>query len=235
MLFMKFLFFTALLFLLVSGCVTVEYRHTVALDGSGTLTQLIDFTRYAEFVNTSTFNESVISSFCTSMQDRLTSGTTCAVEGNTVVLSRQVDPNGGFYSFESSGDLFNPRAKLTVHRIPSTSFLVSTGIDNVPVEDIDLNDRERNAAAAASLRIVGANVTYAITMPFTVTSARAGNYTAIKNGNTATFDLLAVLSASEPLVVQAGVFNILPVLGGILVIAMVALLVWLFFGKSNRK
>jgi len=91
-----------------------------------------------------------------------------------------------------------------------------------------------NNASVAALEMLKANFTYTVTMPSSVSEARSGSYDAIIQGTDARFDLIQVLSQSQPMVVvtnQVNSFVVVCILG----VIVLAALAYSFFGSRPSK
>jgi hypothetical protein len=169
----------------------------------------------------------------------------CVVDaGNrTVTLSEDYAP-GGYYTYSSEYGIPFITHTLTVGRIGTDRF--SRAMDDLLDEAnatngssgaggtskaIDLSDKARNAESARVMRLVGANVTYAVIMPSQVSEARAGGATGAMSGNRAEFDLAAVLAESKPMVVKSQEINF----GFLIAIAGVAALIALAVSFARTK
>ena len=247
--------FAVFALIILAGCINLTYEHTINPDGSSTLKQMMDLTGYIEYMKTSgagtgqAIDASQLSAFCTTGASQFTEGTSCSVEGNSVILKKSFTKQDGFYSFESSGGLFGGKYKVVISKIPAKAFMKENTNDTVGgaggglgsgaagASDIDFSDKAKNLQTGTGAKTIGMNMTYVVEMPAPITKATAGKYSAKIGGNKASFDLLQVFDDSEPLVIEAeGGNGMLLIVAVVIVVLVVLLLLWFFvFNKKTGQ
>lgn len=208
-----------------------SYVQSVAPDGTSTIVKAQDLSPFAGVVPIPALRKAC----------EIMSSVQCSVDGNVMTVTERFTPNTEYYSFVKEDGFPFITYTVTVNKIPNDVF--SADIDRVmiaanastggaPSPAIDLSADNRESAAV--IRLLRANVTYALELPVTPSEASAGNASGKIDGKSVTFSLADVFDASAPMVIRAREFNFGIVILG-LGIAVVAALAYSFFGISRKK
>jgi hypothetical protein len=228
----------ALLIVLALSFSTMDrmYVQDIRPDGSSTIQKTMDLSIFANKLSASSFQ--AMADFCAR-----SSQVSCSVDAasKTVTIKESL-ASGSYYSVNSEYGFPFITQTLTIDRIPNDMFGASlntilaaaniTAPDQSAVQALNLHDD--NNASASVLKAIGANYTYIVTMPSSVSEARSGGYNAAIDGDSATFDLVQVLSQSQPMVLVSGQINsfVVVIIIGIIVLGALA---YSFFGSKPSK
>jgi hypothetical protein len=184
--------------------------------------------------------DDMLSSACSNMMKRDKS-TECSSGNLSLSMTRNLTNKDGYYNFEVTGEFPYRTYKLTVNRIPMDKFGRSLQLGfnpsnrSLPFSDASAIDlRKDNSATAKGYEVIGFGIQYVVNMPGEITSATAGNYTAMVAGSTASYDLVGVMNDSAPLKVESRELNLLLIslLAGVLLLIF---LVMAFFAGKKKK
>ncbi|MEW6748568.1 MAG: hypothetical protein AB1295_02595 [Candidatus Micrarchaeota archaeon] len=229
----------ALLMLCVLSAATLDQRYVqvVERDGNTSIEKSADLGLLSVQMNPGAFDR--MADIC-----EQSSELHCSVDAeNKVVTLTDQFQSGGYYTYESEYGLPFVTHTLTVDSIPTDRFarLMDRLFDNANATGmvsgaggpLYLSQKEENARGAELLKELGVTITYTVELPSAVSEARAGSVEAVVEGNLATFDLVAVLEDSEPLVVKSSELNFgyIVLVGGVAVLAALA---WSFMGSRPK-
>lgn len=199
----------AFLMVFAMGCITIETYHKQNADGSAVITQTMDLSGYYEYMQSMEGMEGTEGVTVSStdaedfeaMCDDVPSGVTCTTDISTwtVTMEKTVSASEAFYEFETSGDLFSKKYKLTIDELPNFGEVGDEETGEVPSGSLTSSE---NAEGAVGMQQMGMEWTYVVEMPGKITSAQGGDIDD-DNPNVATFDVLDMMSDQEPIVVEA--------------------------------
>jgi len=223
--------------MLSAAALDQTYVQTVERDGSSIIEKTSDLGLLSTELNFGAFER--MAEVCSGSAELDCS---VDVEGKTVILRDSFQSNG-HYSYESEYGLPFTTHTLTIESIPTDRFsrlmdrlfdeADATGMPASSVSPLYLRDKEQNREGAELLRQVGVTIIYTVEVPSGISEAYAGEVIATIDGNTATFDLVEVLEASEPMVVKSSELNYSYIIlaGGIIVLAALA---WSFMSSQPK-
>ncbi len=226
----------ALLIVMALSFATVDqsYVQDISADGTSSLQKTMDISIFSNQLSNSTLL--AMAAFCSS-----TTKVACSVDTVSKTLTiKETLPPGSYYSVETQYGFPFITQTVTIDRIPNDMFgdslntiLAASNITTSGVVQA-LNIRDNNSASVAALRALNANFTYTVEMPASISTAQSGAYAAAIQGTEARFDLIEVLSQSQPMVVVTSQINAFAVVGIIGVIALAAL-AYSFFSMRPAK
>jgi len=219
---------------LSSATMDQTFVQDVRKDGTSTIEKTMDISIFANQLPGSSLQ--MMADFCSK-----TTKASCSVDtASKIITIKEAFAPGSYYSVDSEFGLPYTTETLTIERIPNDRFgqtlnmiLAAANISDsggVPA----LNLRSDNNQSAMVLRKLKANLTYTVKMPSAVAEAKAGSYSASIDGNNARFDLIEVLSQSQPMVVVTKETNVVAVVVIIMVIVLAAL-AYSFFATRPSK
>lgn len=231
-----------ILFFFLLGCISQTFYQKVGRDGTSEITSSTDFTGLASIASFGWISgeemmehmPKVLENLCINASNADPS-LVCSADGAKLTLKKSFTPDDGYYEFSSEADILSITYTLKVNSIPLDRFGVApkvhlpiVGIG--PLEKVDaivLSKKVENKRMATQMeKIRGFTAHYVVEMPGEIIYASAGKYNAVINGSTATFDLVEVLSNSEPLIVKSEEFNLTALMliaGAIFLVAIVVL------------
>lgn len=224
--------------MLSAAALDQTYVQTVERDGSSVIEKSADLGLLSTELNLGSFER--MAEACGVAEDL---DCTVDIEAKTVVL-RDSFQSGGYYSYESEYGFPFTTHTLTIESIPTDRFsrLMDRLFDRADATDIPassvsplyLRDKGQNQEGAELLKQVGVTIEYTVELPSGISEAHAGEVAATIEGNKATFDLVEVLEASEPMVVKSSELNYSYTIlaGGIIVLAALA---WSFMSSQPKK
>jgi hypothetical protein len=233
--------FLLALFALAFSSVDQTYVQDFSRDGSSIITKTSELSIFSAELTNASFAR---------MKEVCDGGfrVECSVDvaKKTVTMAEAFSP-GGYYTFGSEYGLPDITHTVVIEKIPNDKFatslsrlLIAANVTDPSqgggsVSPIDFEDQATNREAAAILRIIRANLTYTINMPYDIDEASAGNLTGNVRGKSVSFDLIALLEQSEPVVIKNRELNLgyIVVIFGIIAIA--ALAFSFFWSKPMKK
>jgi hypothetical protein len=225
---------------LMFAAVDQTYIHDFSRDGSSKITKTSELSIFsAELTNASFANMKAV------CDDGFRVDCSVDVAKKTVTITESFAP-GGYYTFGSVYGLPDITHTLVIEKIPNDKFasalsklLIAANVTDPSqgggsVSPIDFEDELNNREAAAILRMIRANLTYTINMPYDIDEAVAGNVTGNVSGKSVSFDLISLLEQSKPLMIRSRELNLgyIVLIFGILVIAALA---FSFFWSKPMK
>jgi len=224
--------------------VSQAYVQTVDRDGSSVMVRELDTSMFAALLKPDALGNMAL--MCKAgFQDGCAVDTAAGTINTTVKLS-QAD---GYYTFTTDYGFPFVTHTLTVYRLPTDRFgeeldalLAATNASQNPpsgtrLEAIDLS--ADNSQLISYAKMFGVKMTYVSVMPSAVEQASSGDVAAAVTDGSASFDLIAVLATSKPIVVQSRELNYTYL---VLLVALVVLaaLAYSFFtavpkGERERK
>lgn len=228
---MRNLIVLLLLATLASGAMDQAYMQTVAADGTSAIMKTQDLAVFSSMVSFPALEEA-----CATM-----SSVQCTVTGQKITITERFASNTGYYTYvRDDGFPFITHTLIITH-IPNDVFSASldrvlmaanasTGGVATPPIDIAAD----NAELVTVLKLLKVKLDYEVVMPVQPYEAYAGNATGTITGNSASFDLVQVMNASQPIVVRGRELNlgILVLVIGVVVLAGLA---YSFFGTSRKE
>jgi len=151
----------------------------------------------------------------------------CSVNGTVITMGLQIPSDNSYYTFTKEYGFFTTTT-LTINRVPTDRFdasinriLSKAGVSSGEgsATALDLNDKKGNSVKAAAFKEAGITINYSITMP---------------GGTAQSFDLVALLEDSKPIVLAESELNywLLSLIIGVIVLAAFA---YSFFGGKKVK
>lgn len=142
-------------------------------------------------------------------------------------MGLQIPSDNSYYTFTKEYGFFTTTT-LTINRVPTDRFdasinriLSKAGVSSGEgsATALDLNDKKGNSVKAAAFKEAGITINYSITMP---------------GGTAQSFDLVALLEDSKPIVLAESELNywLLSLIIGVIVLAAFA---YSFFGGKKVK
>ncbi|HSB47196.1 MAG TPA: hypothetical protein VLD37_04215 [Candidatus Bilamarchaeum sp.] len=192
---LKLFFPGILLAVLFAGCISIHFDQAVDRDGNSAITQKIDLSTLAGMEQQSGSNLSDVCVNLTASRPDIE----CMVENDVVIMKRQFKASDGDYTFTRSSELPYIIYTLEIRKIPD----LGKGLDTSEIAgaapfDMDLKNPQMKKSALGA-KMVGATMTYNISMPGEIFSAEHGQ---IKDG-TAQFNLLEMMEDGNYLVVKS--------------------------------
>ncbi|MFH1520995.1 MAG: hypothetical protein ABID61_05085 [Candidatus Micrarchaeota archaeon] len=227
-----------ILSMVVSAAFDQTYAQQMHRNGESSIEKTMDVAIFAGQLSDDAFIK--MDNYCRSTTDVVCS---IDVDKKIVKITESFSP-GAYYSFTGDYGLPDTTYTLVVSKIPVDMFakkfekiLVATD-EATPSGDsgivIDLRDKVKNAESAALLKTFFAKITYVVEMPSEIEIAYAGNVTAIVNGSTATFDFVAILEDSEPMVIVSKETNYGYIVAIVGVVALIVL-AYAFIASSRPR
>jgi hypothetical protein len=226
------IFAILLLSLVASAAIDQSYIQTVSRNGASSMAKTMEIAVFSNQLATEGLAK--MADYC-----EKSSGINCSVdvEAKKIVITESF-ASGGYYAFSNEYGIPSITYTVAISRVPTDRFsnslsrlLVAANATEYSgtggsAKSIDLSDTEGNAEAAAILKSLKANITYTVIMPSGVSEAKAGSVIGKISGQTASFDLLEVMSESGgPIVVKSQELNYgyLIAIAGIVVLGALAL------------
>lgn len=216
-----------ILSMVVNAAFDQTYVQQTNRNGGSSIEKTMDIAIFASQLSDEAFVK--MDNYC-----KTTTEMVCSIDvNNKIVRITESFSSGAYYSFTGDYGLPDTTYTLVISKIPVDKFtqkfekiLVATG-EGTPSGDsgnaIDLRDKTKNAESATLLKTFLAKLTYVVEMPADIEMAYAGNVTATVDGSTATFDLVAILDDSEPMIIVSKETNygyLVAIAGVIVLIAL---------------
>lgn len=241
--------------LLLSGCIQEDFYQKVERDGRSVIRVQFDFTQFLALAQErgSQYGVSGLSEgdFVLRLQEACSearakdASITCQVNGSRLMMGKTFDARNPYYTFEAQEGIPYRTYRLTVNRLPldrltlpAPNLTGPAAAAQAPAQALDLTNKSDSARVAQGLSIIqGFRLTYSVEMPADIETATAGPYQAQRdpsNPHVATFDMVEVLSDSEPLVVESRELNILPIVALVAFALLVLVSTLYFLGVRKR-
>lgn len=228
-----------LLLVLASGAsLDQSYVQTVSRNGTSMIEKSMQITIFSNQLTADALAK--MDAYCKAQKS---AGCSVDTAAKTVTMSDGFTP-GGYYEYSSDYGLPFITHTVKVTKVPTDRFSsILDGIlrgSNVTSSSggsttaLNLLNSKENRENAKVLRQLGVNITYEIVMPAPVSEASSGNLTGTIDGQSARFDLVAVLDQSQPIIVKSNEanFGYLTVIAGLIVIVALAIS---FMGSKTIK
>ena len=203
-----------------------SYTHAVAKDGSSIMGKSLELSLFSGELAPETLQR--MKDICKRDLEL-----DCDVDvGTKMVTIREEMQPGSYYSFSADYGLPDVTYTMTLKGLPGDRFaaslgklLVKAGVAEGGSSSSPLYfvDTERNSEMLYYLRMLEADVSYAVTFPVAITEARAGNIEGSVDGDSASFDIVSVIEEGQPIVVSGKETNwgyIVGIMGVLLLIGL---------------
>jgi hypothetical protein len=243
----KFLFALMLAASIVlSGCMAIKYDQTVERDGTSTVIQQLDMSALVSWYES--MYEDMGEDYDTDALENMTmqmneiciesraQGADCTYSEADYLLTLTVDsltPEDAGYEFEKTYSFPNVVYTFRADQIPEMG--IEFDEDDNSLFDTSASDEvsgkfdEVDAASVASLKMVGMELEYAITMPGEITEAKNGE---IDDEGRAVYDLIELMDEGETIEVVSQETDPIGSLCGTPVLALASAL---FFAAFARR
>jgi hypothetical protein len=204
---------SAFLVLLLSGCITMEYEQKVERDGSSVIKQKIDLSALLAMGNET--GPDPFENICIN----ITKGETdisCTYEKGVVSVAKSYRAADGVYTFTKSSEFPYITYTLEIRKLPQIGQSGGEGAGQMGGGDQLGSDFKSpdSRPAAASMKAIGAKITYTVYMPGEVISAENGK---IVEGK-AEYDVLDLMDDGEYIVVKSRELDVLMLVGSAVVL-----------------
>ncbi len=226
----------ALLIVMALSFATVDqsYVQVISADGTSTIQKTMDISIFSNQLHGSALQ--AMAAFCSSSTKE-----SCSVDiaSKTLTIKEALAP-GNYYTIDTEYGFPFVTQTLAIQSIPNDMFgdslntiLAAANITGSGVVQPLVMSGDNNASVAA-LKMLNANFTYTVVMPASVSTAASGGYGAVVQGADAKFDLIQVLSQSQPMVIvteQINSFVVVCIIG----VIVLAALAYSFFSSRPSK
>ena len=215
---MKKILLLLLVSILLFGSITQTYVQKVDSSGKSTFEEKRDMSIFLQLLPKDSLKK--MTDACA-----VDPSLSCSVDGTVITTLLQVPADNVYYSFEREYGLLSTTT-MTVYKFPNDLFDASInkvmekaglGGGTSRVAPINLNEKQENKAKSDALAQAGISLNYTIIMP---------------GGKTQSFDMVAVLADSKPIVVQESELNYWLL---VLIVGVVALIAFAYsFFRGNK-
>jgi len=219
---MKWFAALMLISLLLTGSLAQSYTQKVEAIGDSTISESRDISSFLSLLPADALMR--IDAVC-----KADPSLDCSLQDTILTMNMDLEDGNDYYAFQTDNGFPFVTTTLTISKIPSdlfdariNSILLQSKLvsDEGSAKPIDLSEKSANRAKAEALKRSGFEVMYSVQMP---------------NGQLNSYDLVAILEDSKPLIIQTQEINswtIVLLLG----IGLVAFVAYTFFGnRSGRK
>jgi hypothetical protein len=232
------LILSGLLALFLLGCVSIDYTQKLDRDGNSLITQKIDLSALIAYANQSGGSDSDLSTICANMTSGQP-GVNCTYADGVVTLAKAVKATDGMYIFNKTSEFPYNIYTLEVRRLPEiveSESVPSGGLGGDTSTTSDFKSAS-SKTAAASLKTVGASISYTVEMPGEIVSAENGEMEGPEGKKVAKYDVLGLMSDGEYIVVKSKELDLVSVgmaIVGIVVLVGAIVVAFVLF-KASRK
>jgi hypothetical protein len=230
---MRKLIMLLLLAALASGTFDQTYLQTLAGNGSSVITKTQDL---SVFSNSVSFP--ALAQVCAAM-----SSVHCSVSGETMNITENFAPGGGYYTYTSDGGFPLITNTLVITKVPNDVFgndlakvLVAANLTSAGGSSSAIDLTADNGAVVSALRQFDVNLTYIVDLQTVPSAAYSGNVTGSISGDAVAFNLVDAMASGQPIVIKSQELNIgaLALIIGVVVLAGLA---YAFFvtSRTNEK
>lgn len=210
---MKRMAFALIALILVSGCVSIGLEQELNKDGTSVVTEEIDLSGFmsaaAEMGNDSStsssdFEEMALEA-CEPFEDDPEAECTYSLSDYTITVSTETTPEEGGYTFTSEADFPNVKYVFQTDQLPKIDVNLDLGgeaggeAEEMEEEIIRFTDSDA-PQSAASMKMMGVEITYTIIMPGEITEARNG---IINEEGEAVYDVLDLMEEQQTIEVTS--------------------------------
>jgi len=197
-----------LMAMLISGCVSLDFRQKVERNGDSVFTESIDLSTLLSAGSQYGADEAVLSKTCENITAK-DSAINCSYDGGVITISKKVAAQDGGYMFNRSSEFPYVVYTLEVRKVPQ--FVESDTFSSAPAGATDTDFKSPSAKlTAATMKTAGASISYKVEMPGELVSAENGDIVKNEDGIAyAEYDVLGLMSEGEYIVVKSREYDVL--------------------------
>ncbi len=229
--------FLGLSFILLLGCISIDYSQKVDRNGDSVITQVIDMSALTSLGSQYASASDQLSTVCQNLTKN-DSSINCSYDSGVITVSKPVRAKDGQYNFTKQSAFPDVIYTLEVRKLPQ---VVDSGnvssVGSAPQTDADFKNPSAKLGAA-SLKTAGVSMTYTIEMPGEIFSAENGEIVTDQSGRkSAKFDVLELMTDGEYIVVKSKELDLVMVAiaGGAVVLLVGGLAVAFVLLKAMKK
>lgn len=237
-----------LIFLLVIGCVNVDYKQKIKENGGATLTFSVDYSDFVDLVSEQ--SEKGISETKKEMQKKLEDNcqwikdyayeVNCNVNGVKITIETEITnkENSEYYTFEKESGVSSTTYTVEIKKIFDIAQYLSTEYGGTQGKDFDLSIKptaeEKTQYESYSDYL---KVAYTIEMPGEIKSVESGTVEGEIKGNSVSFDIFELMAEPSPIVIVAEKKNMDFgwIIIGVLALIVILLLLKIFSFKKKTE
>ncbi len=192
--------------LLSMGCISIEYKQVQHPDGSASVSETIDFTKYFEtmsnYMNSNMSNhvnleqekEKTLKGVCENVTNE-DIDCTYNLNDNTVTVHKNYPKNDHFYDFNVKKELTKKTYTLIIDQLPAF-------VKDNKVKVQKLSEGYGNSSTNIEyMKTMGLKMEYTIEMPGKITYANGGEIS--KDKKSVKYDLLTMFDEKKPIEVKS--------------------------------
>ena len=228
-----------LVFLIIIGCVNVDYKQKIKESGGATLTFSADYSGFVDIIAEQ--SEKGVSETKEEMQKKLEDNcqwikdyvyeVNCNVNGVKITIETEIKDkeNDEYYTFEKEAGVSSTVYTVEIKKIFDMAQYLSTEYGGTQGKDLDLSIKptaeEKDQYATYSEYM---QVTYSIEMPGEIQSVESGKVEGKIEGNSVSFNIFELMAEPSQIVIVAEKKNMD---FGWMIIGVLVLIVILFLWK----
>ena len=225
--------------MLASAALDQTYVQQISRNGASTIKKTMDMTILTNQLSSDAFQK--MENYCKTSFDVKCS---VNVSTKTVTITEAFTP-GSYYSFTADYGIPYSTYTMVINQVAVDRFsdslekiLVGIGETTQSKQTavpLDLRERKKNGEMVSSLKTLGVHLVYIVEMPADIDSASAGKVQGKIDESKATFDLVEILGASEPIVVISKEVNYGYLMAGFGAIILLALAYMFMIASRPRQ
>ncbi len=228
-----------LLIVLLSGCVSVGYEHQLDRDGSSLIIQKIALSStMMDYISSSGGSDSDLAAVCENMTTS-EPDVNCTYSDGVFTLTKEVPSNNTLYAFTKTSEFPYAVYTLEVRKLPELveSETEAIGSDALGEESTSDFKDPSSKSGAASMKSMGASISYTVVMPGELVSAENGEIEQVGNVKVARYDVLKLMEDGEYIAVKSRELDLVMVGAAVagIVLLLGAIIVAFVLFKASRK